>query len=188
MSEKKGMSVRRVVIAAELAATLFGLTACGGAAVSGQPGPEITTTGGESGTNNVTTAPAAPSLNSMDPCTLLSGADQQALSFSAPGTRKDLGGAQSCRWTSASSVLHADIRSKQGLADLVNDGPTTESVVGTHQSRQMRDSTGGCLVAIAVSSSSRVDVGAVDTHRNQDAACMLVAQAAKLIEPKLPKS
>jgi electron transfer flavoprotein alpha/beta subunit len=68
-----------------------------------------------------------------------------------------------------------------------NAGPVTHITVGSHQAVQAIDTaTGGCLVSMGVTSTSRVDAEAVANDSSQS--CALALSVAKAIEPNLPSS
>jgi hypothetical protein len=131
-------------------------------------------------------------LSSIQPCGVLDSSqisqngltDQEASSGS---------GARSCTWSNDNFddgngyALKVDIRDSQGLTDFSTAGySVTDDPIGGHQGKQAQRTGGpGCIIAIGVSPTSRVDVTA-ETASDANQACMVANQYAKLIEPKLP--
>ncbi|WP_346140236.1 DUF3558 domain-containing protein [Kutzneria viridogrisea] len=165
--------------------------ACGGQ-VPGQPGPTTAAGGGSSASNAPTSTSATgsgpASLATLDPCKLLSPSEQQQLGQISSANGTNLAGVRGCDFTSTDFIVSPAILEKKGVADLVVTGTVSDIQVGSRSAREMRGDTGGCLVAIGVAAKSRVDVAVIDSRGNQDNACALAEKAAKLVEPKLPKS
>jgi len=176
---------RRHVVAALIAVALFELVACGqsthGTATPGTSAGRPATTGGASTT-------------SLQPCDLLTSADASALQLTAQGGPTNFGGARTCEWRKPVDIngqngfsTRIAIRDSQSLSDITSAGYTvTQDNVGSHQGKQAAlDGGGGCLIAIAVSNTSRVDVdisGGTDTASS----CQFANQVAKVVEPHLP--
>jgi predicted small secreted protein len=185
---------RRLAVLPLLAVALFGLAACNNTTTgSGTPattptsdassGGGGTTPGGGAGGGGTGTA-------SLQPCDLLGASvlDQNQLTKSDSSSDS---GARSCGWENttqdngAGYSLGIDIRDSQGTADANTGGyaKTTDNV-GSHQGVQLESSSGDdCIVAIGVTSTSRVDV-VVSTSNG--GACTLANQFANVVEPQLP--
>jgi len=170
-----------------IAAALFGLAACN----SSTPG---TATGGD--TNSPTTGSGGGggvSTASLQPCDLLSSAEAGQLQLT-PGGPVNEGAARACTWQKAVDIngqngygVEIGIRDSQGLDSINTAGYTiTNDNVGKHSGKQgALNAGGGCLVAIGVGSSARVDVTiSAGTDTNQ--ACQFANQVAALVEPRLP--
>lgn len=130
------------------------------------------------------------SLADIEPCTLLSDEDKSRLELRNESEKSD-NAVRQCRWVSGTgSALYsvgAGIRDSQGLAEVRGkDGPPKPISVGSHDAVEARDTLGEiCLVAIAVTDSSRVDVQAIG--RDMTKMCEKAHEIGKLVEPKLPK-
>ncbi|AHH95483.1 DUF3558 domain-containing protein [Kutzneria albida] len=185
----KGKSVRRGVFAVGLIVVAFVTVGCTGSPVQGDPGPVKTpvtseaTTSASTGSNT-----SGPTLATLNPCDLLSSADISAIGGSEAGKKSTLAGAPTCDWGVGAAGVNVLVLVDKGTADLSTSGKITETQFGSHQARELRGSAGECRIAIAVTSKSRVDVTGVDDSGSQDKACALGEKAAKLVEPKLPKS
>jgi Protein of unknown function (DUF3558) len=158
-------------------------------------------TPGAANTTSRTTKPStrpssmttADPLASVNPCSLLDPAvvSQNQLqpdkSGTGPGTRY-------CRWdtgATASGVgynIAINIYDGAGLDQLSTIGFTvTNDPVGQHSGRMSKDTVGGtCAVSIGVTSTSRVDVVAVDSGGQLDRACVVATAVAPSVERKLP--
>jgi hypothetical protein len=179
---------RRIAVLPLLAAALFGLAACNSTTTgSGSPATSDTSSGGgpTSGSGG-----GGGGTSSLQPCDLLSADAVSANQL----TRSDSGnssGARSCGWENttqnngAGYSLGVDVRDSQGISDANTGGYTkTTDNVGSHNGVQLESSSGNdCIVAIGVTSSSRVDV-VISTSGG--GACQVANQFAKLVEPHLP--
>jgi hypothetical protein len=180
----------RLATVVVLAAGLVGLAACSSPTPgTGTPVPssQAPSSGGASTGGN------GAALAAVQPCDLLDSSvqSQNGLTSSGPTSGS---GARSCRWAKKVSlnapgfVIGLDIRDSQGISDFNTDGyAMTNESIGHHQAVQGKQTSGDlCLVTIAITSNSRVDVTANTSDSNIDQACTLANQYAKLIEPKLP--
>jgi len=184
---------RRFVAVPLVAGALFGLVACGGTTTgSGTPAATTdTTTGGAPSSSGGTGG--GVSMASLQPCDLLSSSNASQLQLT-PGGPVNEGDARACTWQKAVDTngqngfgIEIGIRDRQGLNELTTAGYTiTPDNVGNHQGKQAALTVGGgCVIAIGVSGSSRVDVvvtGGTDTTQ----ACQFGNQVAKAVEPGLP--
>jgi hypothetical protein len=179
---------RRLTVVPLVATALFALAACS-QTTTGSGNPASTTTPGSSGGTTSTNSGGGASTASLQPCDLLSASvlSQNQLTKTDSGTQS---GARTCAWTKSVDIngnggytLGIDIRDSQGLTDTSDGGYTvTPETVGSHQGKQLERS-GSCIVAIGVSTTSRVDVQA---SADPGQSYPLANQFAKLIEPGLP--
>jgi hypothetical protein len=131
-------------------------------------------------------------LASIQPCDLLSSdvVSQNQLGTPAPDNAS---GARACTWQNTTAnngdgyVVGTDIRDSQGIKDVSTGGYTvTPDNIGGHPGRQLQSTqAGGCIIAIGVTSSSRVDV-TVTAGTDANHACQLANEFATLVEPNLP--
>jgi hypothetical protein len=121
-------------------------------------------------------------LADIDPCALLSASDASSLGLNSPGTPDTVGSSKACDWTATSYALIVNLTAAS-ISSLPNSTPTQ---IGSHQAVQQQNSGDGCTVALAVTSSSRVEVNATSTDTAQQ--CSEALNAAKLVEPHLPAS
>lgn len=75
---------------------------------------------------------------------------------------------------------------KSGLSQLVVQGPVTDKTIGSHPAKVMTYPTDdtACLVAIGVTSQSRVDLS-IESNGGVDP-CSIAMRAAELVEQHLP--
>jgi hypothetical protein len=173
-----------------LAAAALALAACssekpGSASPAPSAPPAQSSTSGSAPTSGGDTA-------SIDPCSLVSAADLASYGTFKPPKSEEAGGARLCTLTkeaeSSSDALSigVGVRDTQGL-DSVSDsgnGKTTGNVNGRKAVLAPRP-PGGCLMALELAASARVDVliAADDTEK----ACGTAEKIADIAEPKLPK-
>lgn len=187
-------SVRRAALVSAVAIAGFGTAGCGDTNAPGTAVPATTTTGTSASDTKPTSTTAtsstkAESLADTDPCELLTADDKSALGVTKSEGPEKFGTARICRFRAAAGGITPSIWDAAGLAQAVETGPVSDVTVGSREAKQMRNTaTGGCVVMLAVAESSRVDVLATDRQGDRDEACDLALQAAKLIEPNLPKS
>lgn len=176
-----------------LAAALLTLTAC-----SGQEGGTALPTDPQE-PSTVTSESATPPENGgsptagLAPCSLLSAGDLSQFGTFAEGEPKELGGARGCDFdkelksASDDSVgVSVAVRDEQGVAEVSDLGSGVQA--GNVPSGRKAASTSGngtCLIALEVTETSRVDVGAVTNTDEQ--ACEIADAVAEIVEPKLPK-
>ncbi|KAA2264576.1 DUF3558 domain-containing protein [Solihabitans fulvus] len=180
--------IRRIVLLGLTAASLLVATACGGP-TTGQPMPAPggaatdPSPSSNSGSSSISNS-AGSSLESRDPCSLLSQHEVAGLGISGQPQRKKIGSADTCQLQPANGSLGIGIRTNVGLAGMQpNGGQITDTKVGNHLAKQLVDTTGSCTIAIGVTSSARVDV---ITHYSDNDTCPFAVQVAQLVEPKLP--
>ncbi|MFC9251669.1 DUF3558 family protein [Amycolatopsis thailandensis] len=173
-----------------LAAAALVLAACS----SEKPGSASPAPSAPPAQSSASSAPATSGGDtaSVDPCSLVSAADLASYGTFKPPTNENAGGARLCTLNkeaaSASESLSIGIgvRDTQGL-DSVSDagnGKTTGNVNGRKAILAPRP-PGGCLMALELSASARVDVliAGGDTEK----ACGTAEKVADIVEPKLPK-
>jgi hypothetical protein len=175
-----------------LVVLLLGMASCG-SKTGGSPVPEP---GGGTGVGQPTTGQQSTpsnggSLVGRDPCSLLSSAAQSQLGISN-GQRDDVGSARGCKWRlrgpQETWIFGVDIRDSSGIKDLPQDGKNREiSDIGSHKAVQRNDPAipGSCGVILGVTDTSRVS-NVVTAGVNQQKACELALQMARLVEPELP--
>lgn len=147
-----------------------------------------------SGADSEPSSPAGTSvaLAGIDPCSLLSDAEIAAYGNFGEPAPQNHGDDRSCNWQtqqgSGDSIgISVDIRNSQGVSDANDAGlgiDTTE--VGGRQVARIPTQTGGCIIAIGVTESSRVDVrsNAFDNQKS----CDIADDLAGIVEPKLPEA
>jgi Protein of unknown function (DUF3558) len=161
-------------------ATLIAMSGCSNT-TSGEPLPtsEPTATSGGS-----------PSLDVVDPCTLLTAAEVGQFGANA-GKPVNSSRARACQWLvpGGNGVFSINLRSGQGLADIVvAQGKLADQRVGSHSGKILRDDDGpgACMISIEITKSSRVDVQS--SYKTDTAmACDRATKVTNLIEPRLPR-
>lgn len=180
--------MKRLVVLAGMAAVLVGVAACN----SPTPGNPTSTSGNGQPSDSQPASPsssmAGPALPVNDPCSLISSSDLEQLGASSPPSKDKVGGAPDCSIDTSSGNIGVTVLAHRGLAQLNVQGPVTDRKVGSHQVKQMQytSDSSDCLVAIGVTSSSRVDVS-FEANGGVDA-CSNAFKAAQLVEPHLPAS
>ena len=162
----------------------------------GTPSPAATTSSGAASSDTSSAAPGGAATASLDPCSLLLASDLTSYgTFIGPNKREEFG-ARSCGYVtqvknSSDPQMGVDvnIRDSQGV-DTINDqgGGITQGKVNGRPSAMALGTPdlGICVLALAVGTSSRVDVtitSATDTKQ----ACDVAAKVADNVEPRLPK-
>jgi hypothetical protein len=179
---------RRATVLALVAAALFGVAACtNSTSGNGTPAP----TAGSGPTSGGPTS-SGSGLTSIQPCNLISSdiASQNQLGTPTPVNEGD---ARACTWQNTTANngegygIEIGIRDNQGINDVITAGGTESTDnIGSHPGRQLKSAQSGtCLVAIGVTSSSRVDLQ-VNGGTDPNYGCQVANQFAKLIEPNLP--
>jgi hypothetical protein len=174
--------VRRSVLLLSVAAAVFGLAGCA-EETSGTARPNPT-----SDPTTTTTEEQAGGLTDVEPCDLLpaSGATQLGLT---EGTESSIGQGRTCRWrfegTTLDDTFTVDLvlYDERGIDEVVGTN-VTPTTIGGHDAVTFNDSTGGCIVSIAVGDTSRVD--SLATGGNLQRGCELANQLAAAVEPQLP--
>lgn len=184
-------------------ALLAGLALLATGCATQSPGSASPADEGSSTPSNLepSTSNPAPIVNSrdMDPCDLLSSEEVVEFGNFKPPSRQEMGGARGCdflpdrgdesdrREESEGSLptIGVGIRDEQGIGDAVDQGYGVDN--GEFNGRpaaKIPAEGGGCIIALALTDTSRVDVGV--TGIDTDKACQLVEQVTEIVEPKLP--
>jgi hypothetical protein len=187
--------VRRTALLLVTAAALaVGLSACsdetaGDATPGGNTGTVSLFPTEGSGTGGTSTPPessAASPATSLQPCELLTAAEQSQLAL-GPGEEDTLAGARICEWQTSDGdygVL-TSIWDDRGIAEVQSNTEPQPKTVGSHQAIQYTAAANTCAIAIELSDSSRVDVSG-SAGGDMTKACTVASRAAGLVEPKLP--
>ena len=185
--------MRRSVLLLSVAAAVFGLAGCseetsGSARPNPTSDPTTAATEQSEQSETTTTEEQASGLADVEPCDLLPASAATQLGLTE-GTESSIGEDRTCRWRFEGTTLEDSF-----TVDLVlYDGRGVEEVVGTnitpttiggHSAVTFNDSTGGCIVSIAVGDTSRVD--SLATGGNLQRGCELANQLAAAVEPQLP--
>ncbi|GAA3674995.1 DUF3558 domain-containing protein [Lentzea roselyniae] len=182
----------RIVLTSLAAAALVAMTACTGL-TPGDPKPTADTgnpTSSEdtrSSTSSPTSTNASGSLTNADPCSLLTrGEAEQVLgSLKEEPKPQKIGSSRGCEFAPNRVYLSVGIRTDVGLAGVQATGGEIKDIkVGSHQAKQLLGAGGSCIVAIGVTSSSRVDI-TLNAGASTDP-CPPALKIAELVEPKLP--
>lgn len=177
----------RIAFIAATAGILVALSACSGGDSAGTPRPETTSTASSTSASSPTSSGnVSGSLADTDPCDLLKSSEAAELGSSGSPKREKVGTADTCKWKSTDSSFHVGIRTNMGIGQVQPDaGQVKDLTVGDRKAKQVSGNAAGtCIIALDVSSSSRVDVSAIG-RPNEDP-CPLALKVAELVEPKLP--
>ncbi|WP_372504240.1 DUF3558 family protein [Actinokineospora diospyrosa] len=136
--------------------------------------------------------PSSAPPDSIKPCSLLSAADTAALGITGNGKGDEVKGATSCLWR-VEKPLAADSYSidvtffgKQSVGDLVAGGEKTPVRVGRHDGVRAVGVYGpGCVVALEITSTSRVDVRTIG-RGDSALLCERAVAVAGRVEARLP--
>lgn len=180
---------------AVLAVAAFALTGCTQPS-PGSPAPGSSSSGGQytsasSPSGSATTRSAAGgSLQSVDPCTWLTSGELAQLGLPA-GKKQSIGGSRGCGWPAAPDgyALQIAIWDTQGIKEIATQGGRlSNQPVGKHDGKRLEEpasATGGCMITVGVTSSSRVDVVVTEVDLDTAKACGVATQIATKIESKL---
>lgn len=177
----------RIAFISTTAGVLLALSACSGGGSAGTPRPETTTTTPSTTTGSPTSSGTVRgSLADTDPCDLLTTSEATELGSTGSPKREKVGTADTCKWKSADSNFHVGVRTNMGIGQVQPDaGQVKDITVIDRKAKQVSGNAAGtCIIALDVSSSSRVDVSAIG-RPNEDP-CPLALKVAELVEPKLP--
>lgn len=181
----------RIILTSLAAIALTAVTACGGStpgqakpASGTATSPSSSSTTSSGATNSTSANSTDDSLKDTDPCSLLTSNEAAKLGASAMPERKKIVSSETCLWHPTDASLFVGTRTNVGLSGIQPTGEVTDATVGRHQAKQVRDITGSCIIAIGVTSSSRVDITFNGNSKTDP--CIQAMQAAKLVEPKLP--
>ncbi|MBM7775733.1 hypothetical protein JOD54_005937 [Actinokineospora baliensis] len=135
--------------------------------------------------------PSTPQPDVIKACALLSGSDAQALGITDEGKATDTASRSSCLWRVEKPVI-ADSYSisvtffkELAVGDLVTSQEKSPVRIGKHNGvKALGDSDSGCIVALEVTVSSRVDVRAIGG--DSAGLCGVAMGAAERVEARLP--
>lgn len=148
--------------------------ACG-TTTPGQPEPVSTPS---------STSDTTGGLASLNACSLLPASEATSVGLPSVGTKLNAGAHSGCQWDGSQFTVAIDVRIDVGLAGVVSTGgPITSTEIGHHAARQTNDQA-GCLIAIGVTASSRVD--AVATGYSEVGQCTEARAVAEFVEKRLP--
>jgi hypothetical protein len=192
--------VNRIAVVSLCAMAMLGLAACNSTTPGqGTSEPPVNTSqqdgggGGSAPTSSDSGGSGDTGTASVQPCDLLSSSVLNSYDLSKADSLP-VTGVRSCNWHKEVDEnglnglsVQIDVRDRDGIKDIVTNGFTVSpDNVGSHQGRLVKVTAGGtCAVALGVSDSSRVDVG-VTSGTDQDKACQVANQLAKVVEPQLP--
>jgi hypothetical protein len=177
--------MKRILIATTIGLAVLS-AGCTGAKENGNPTPT-------SGSTPTSDSNAAPGLETVKSCGLLTEADVSGLDLKYPGEAEKVGTADSCSWqVSGKGGLTVGIRAKSGVKDLNLTGDkVSQTKVGKFDATKVEapdNAKNLCTYVISVSESSSVSiVGNIGLVSDDTAAaCERASKAADLIAPKLP--
>lgn len=177
----------RIVLTSVAAAVLLAVTACTGSTTGDpKPAPDTGSSASSTSTSSPTSTKATGSLADTEPCSLLtkSEAEQVMGSLKEEPKPEKIGSSQTCQFSPDRASFSVGIRTNVGLAGVQAPGEITDSTIGRHQAKTFVAAGGSCIVAMGVSSSSRVDV-VLNAGASTDP-CPRALKIAELVEPKLP--
>jgi uncharacterized protein DUF3558 len=181
--------VKRLVVLAGLATLAVGMAACGGSPTTGQPtvAPSTSDSGGGQDTSAPPSTGGQGTLPANQPCSLVSAAQLSQLGVSTQPTQDMIGNAPSCEMQTEQDHIIVTVRTDGGLGSFTQaatGGAVHDTTVGSHQAKQSVGNTGSCVIAIGVSSSSRVEVTVTGDGTTDP--CPTAQTVAKYVEPNLP--
>lgn len=192
---ERGTHVKRLGVLAGLAVTaLLGTAACGGGGSTGgfsTAAPTTTSqTADSAGASTSSSSGGSQSLDANKPCSLLSSSDLAALGSTSTPYQDKTGDVQTCELTTATFGAQLGVE-KLGLSQVQANGGTVNDVpINGRQGKEVVGPQGGngCLVAVPLTETSRVDISAVmnDASATGQQTCTAALQVAKLVEPHLP--
>lgn len=184
------MFVNKVALVALFAVGTLGLSACSEEPGVAEPSPTAP------GDTTATSVPAEAPTTQLDACSLLSSAELKEIGNFKDGEVLDTGGARGCSWNMSESIkfkyrfsIDVAVRDRQGIKD-ANDagGGIQKGKMGSGRKAVLIPTTrlGGCILALAVGETSRVDIAANGVEDSKKA-CDIASQVADIVDPKLPK-
>jgi hypothetical protein len=177
----KGLSARAVLSMVIVGAVATGCTT-GGTAT---PKPTSATATEQTSKTTTSTKPSAggDSLADFDPCAVLNSVAAQLKLTEIEEEGGDTCIANYSSTVSFSLAAHPEL----GIAETVGGQPS-DIAIGPRKAKLVKSptTTASCLVAVEVTATSRVDVGA-SANASLDEACDAASKVATAIEPKLPK-
>jgi len=157
---------------------------------AGTPTAQSSTSAATVGTQQPTTTSTRASDVPADPCVLLSTSEVTQLGYTGPGETSTANGARSCAWSKPDGSLEVRT-SPRGINELNVGSATTVTpvTVGSHTGlrvEEVNSAVGDCSISLAVTDRSSVTVGVFMAGKTAQA-CAQAEQAARLVEPKLPR-
>ncbi|GLW95119.1 DUF3558 domain-containing protein [Actinokineospora globicatena] len=165
-------------------------------ALSSCSSPEVgspTTVERDPGSTSTQSSDPSPTTSptSVKPCELLTDSEASSIGADGAGQPKKTKGSTGCRWrvekALAADSYNVDVTyyEARSLDDVVSSQTKKPMKLGSHDAIEvLGDNKSGCIVAIAVSDTTRVDV--VVAGGEQTRLCAPAVDVAKLIEPRLP--
>lgn len=182
--------------------TISSLGLIGGCSSSrtGSPSPvEVSTSSASATANSGTTQSAQDNpLSSVNACDLLTDRDTGPFKTQGQGhedTSGSSGAASDCQWVGrsandSSTAFGVLVRPTQGIDDInTSGGKLTRGDVNSRPAAQFASNIGAkCLIALAVTPTSRVDISyVIGAGTDSVEACQTADQIAGIVEPRLPK-
>lgn len=139
-----------------------------------------------SNTSPSTSSSKVANAADLDPCQLLSAKDQVGMGLTEP-PEKDTALSNACVYVMGRTVISMKVRLNQGITQVQDVGGQIHelTVNGRAAKKVTGQPAGGCLVAVGIAASSRVDIQVAGDDDAED--CVTAEKAAKFVEPKLPK-
>jgi hypothetical protein len=185
--------VKRLIALTGAAAMLLATAACSNGGSSGlalsPTASAANTSDNGGGESQSTSAPgskiaSADQLANTQACSLLTASEATSLGLPSTGDTNDSGAKSGCEWDGDELTAGVLIRTDVGLSGVVpNGGTAVDTTVGSHQAKKLDQGSGGCLIAIGITESIRVDVQA-DLLSGDG--CQSSLKIAQIVEPKLP--
>lgn len=166
--------MKRLALLAGVVGLGMSMAACS-ASTPGQPVPVSTPS---------PTSDTSGGLASLNACSLLSASEATSLGLPSVGAKLNAGAHSGCEWEGSQFIVEVDVRVDVGMAGVVSTGgPITSTTIGHHAARQTNDQA-GCLIAMGVTASSRVDAAA--TGITDAGQCAEARAVAEFVEKRLP--
>lgn len=133
-----------------------------------------------------------PDSEELEPCSLLSLSDIEEFGSFQPPAEKKTGGLRHCAFIGERQngesgripSIGVGIR-ESSVGEAVDVGlGVEEATFNSREAALIPDPDGGCIIALALTETSRVDVGV--TGIDTEEACQLVEQVTEIVEPRLP--
>lgn len=171
----------------------LGAVDCGSTGGAAQPSPDVGKRSSAEPRNQSPNAGSPPSptgmsgaMSQIDPCNLIS--QQEGARWGITGARENNGSAaRSCQYTQANNGnVAVSLRETQGIDSVSTQyGSFTDTTVGGRKAKEQRSQFGSCLIAIAISPTSRVDVLYTDPSADAAKSCQEDEQVAQLVSGKI---
>ncbi|MGH3621300.1 MAG: DUF3558 family protein [Sciscionella sp.] len=185
--------MKRLLAAVPLACAALGLAACGGTS-TGSPSPDSSSNQDQpsgstlSSDNGLGAAPtgASGAMAGIDPCHLIT--KEEGARFNITGAQPlNSGGARRCKYqTGDAGTVSVDLREHQGIDSVSNQyGQLKGTTVAGKPAKEQQTDLGGCLIAVGITSGSRVDVQYAPASANVAEACATDEKIAALVAGKI---